>query len=89
MNLWDVGLQVEVLKNMGCIMHEIAKPKGMSMREFVIEQLMELSQKIPHAQFFWSYMMLKWLPKCETWVMGSQNIPYVGQDTNVAIKSLS
>jgi hypothetical protein len=42
MKLWDVNLQAEVKKNMGHIMHDIVKPNRMSMKEFVIEQLMEL-----------------------------------------------
>jgi hypothetical protein len=72
---------------MGHIMHDIVKPNRMSMKEFVIEQLMELWQKILHAQVFWSYVVLKWLPKFKMWVMSNTNLPYIGQDTNTTIKS--
>jgi len=44
-------------------------------------------ERLPDAQAFWSYVMLKWVPKCEMWVMGNQNLPYVSQDTNDAIGS--
>jgi hypothetical protein len=43
MKLRDVHLKVEVLKNMGCIMHDIAKLEGMFVREFAMKQLLELS----------------------------------------------
>jgi hypothetical protein len=29
--------------------------------------------------------MLEWVPKCEMWVMGNHNLPYMGQDTNATI----
>jgi hypothetical protein len=33
------------------------------------------------------YVKSKWLLKTEMWVVGNRNLPYVGQDTNVAIKN--
>lgn len=52
MKLRDVSLKAKVSKNMGRIMHDTTKPKGMSTREFAMEQLLELSQKIANAQVF-------------------------------------
>jgi hypothetical protein len=57
MKLRDVGLKAENLKNMGHIMHDTTKLEGMSMKEFATKQLLELSQKIPNAQVFWSYVV--------------------------------
>jgi hypothetical protein len=63
-------------KNMGCIMHDIVQPNGKSPLEFAKEELLELMERIPTAQAFWSYVILEWVPKCKIWVMGNQNIPY-------------
>ncbi len=29
--------------------------------------------------------MIEWVPKCKMWVMGNRSLPYMCQDTNVAI----
>jgi hypothetical protein len=42
---------------------------------------------IPNAQAFWSYVISEWVPKCEMWVMGNWNFPYIGHDTNAIIES--
>jgi hypothetical protein len=44
-------------------------------------------ETIPNAQAFWSYVILEWVPKCEMWVMGIQNLPYTSHDTNDVIES--
>jgi hypothetical protein len=68
-------------------MHDIAKPNGKTLLEFIMEELLKLMERIMDAQKFWSYVMLEWVPKCEMWVMGNRNFPYVGQDINYAIES--
>jgi hypothetical protein len=50
-------------KNMGCIMHDIVQPNGKSPLEFAKEELLELMERIPTAQAFWSYVILEWMPK--------------------------
>jgi hypothetical protein len=44
-------------------------------------------ERIPNVQAFWLYVMSKWVPKCEMWVIGNQNLPYVSEDTNATIES--
>jgi hypothetical protein len=55
--------------------------------EFTKEELLKLMETIPNVQTFWSYVISKWVPKCEMWVMGNWNFPYIDHDTNVAIES--
>jgi hypothetical protein len=55
--------------------------------EFTKEELLKLMETIPNVQTFWSYVISEWVPKCEMWVMGNWNLPYIDHDTNVAIKS--
>ncbi len=76
----DVVIWAKVLKNMGSILHDIAQPNGKTLLEFTKERIL-------NVQAFWSYVILKWVPKCEMWVMGNRNLPYVGQDTNATIES--
>ncbi len=57
-------------------MHDIVQPNGKSPLEFAKEELLELMERIPTAQAFWSYVILEWMPKWKFWVMGNQNIPY-------------
>jgi hypothetical protein len=83
----DVVVWVEVLKNMGCIMHNTTHLDGKTPLEFVKEELLKLMEIIPNAQAFWSYVISKWVPKCEMWVMGNWNLPYVGHDTNLPLKA--
>lgn len=82
MKLKDVDFKAEVLKNMGRIMHDTTKLEGM----FAMDQLLELSQKIFNAQVFQPYVVSKWFPKCKMWVIGTWNLSYVEQDTNVNIE---
>ncbi len=44
-------------------------------------------ETIPDVQAFWSYVILKWVSKCEMWVMGNQNLSYVDKNTNATIES--
>jgi len=56
----DVLVWAKVLKNMGCIMHD-----GKTPLEFAKEELLKLMETIPNAQAFSSYVISKWMPKCE------------------------
>ncbi len=80
-------VHAEVLKIMGHIMHDTLQPNGKIPLDFAKEELLKLMETIPNAQSFWSYVILEWVPKCEMWVMGNQNLTYTGHDTNVAIES--
>jgi hypothetical protein len=60
---------------------------GKTPLEFTKEELLKLVETIPDAQIFWSYVISNWVPKCKMRVMGNQNLPYIGQNTNVTIKS--
>jgi hypothetical protein len=82
-----VVVHAEVLKIMGHIMHDTLQPNGKIPLDFAKEELLKLMETIPNAQSFWSYVILEWVPKCEMWVMGNQNLIYTGHDTNVAIES--
>jgi hypothetical protein len=82
-----VVVQAKVLKNMGHIMHDATQPHGKTPLEFIMEELLKLMERISDAQTFWSYVISEWVPKCEVWVMGNWNLPYVGHDTNVTIES--
>ncbi len=67
----DVVVWAEVLRNMGCIIHDIAEPNGKTLMEFAKEELLKLMERIPNVQAFWSYVMLEWVPKCKMWVIGN------------------
>jgi hypothetical protein len=45
----DVVVQVEVLKNMGCIMHDTTQLDGKTPLEFAKEELLKLMERIPNA----------------------------------------
>ncbi len=68
----------KVLKNMGHILHDIMQLDGKTPLDFTKENLLKLMETIPNAQTFWLYVISEWLPKCEMWVMGNLNLPYVG-----------
>jgi hypothetical protein len=46
-----------------------------------------ITNKYPTTNVFWKYMEENWWHKTHMWVVGFWNLPYVGQDTNVAIES--
>jgi hypothetical protein len=83
----DVVVWAKVLKNMGRIMHDIVQPDGKTPLDFAKEELQKLMEMILDVQTYWSYVISKWVPKCEMWVMGNQNLPYASHDTNAAIES--
>jgi len=72
----DMVVWVEVLKNMGHIMHDIAQFDGKNPLEFTKEELLKLMERIPNVQTFWLYVISKWVPKCKIWVIGNWNFPY-------------
>ncbi len=72
---------------MGCIMHDTVQPDGKTPLEFVGGVAKAYGKDSKCKQTFWSYIILEWVLKCEMWVMGNWNLPYVGQDTNATIKS--
>ncbi len=72
---------------MGHIMHDTAQLDEKTPLEFAKEELLKLMETIPNVQTFWSYVISKWVPKCEIWVMGNRNLPYADHDTNVVIES--
>jgi hypothetical protein len=68
-------------------MHDTMQPNGKTPLEFTKEELLKLMEMILDVQAFWLYVILKWVPKCEMWVMGNRNLPYANQDINAAIES--
>jgi hypothetical protein len=47
----------------------------------------QMANNLPPTEAFWMYVRLEQLPKIVMWVVGNRNLPYVGQDTNVAIEN--
>jgi hypothetical protein len=82
-----VVVWAKVLKNMGRIMHDTTQPHGKTPLEFIMEELLKLMERISDVQTFWSYVILKWVPKCEMWVIVNWNLPYAGHDINATIES--
>ncbi len=68
-------------------MHDIVQPDGKTPLEFAKEELLKLMEKILNAQAFWSYVILEWVSKCEMWLMGNWNIPYVGYELMLPLKA--
>jgi hypothetical protein len=68
-------------------MHDTMQLNGKTPLEFTKEELLKLMEMILDVQAFWLYVILKWVPKCEMWVMGNRNLPYANQDINAAIES--
>jgi hypothetical protein len=66
-----VVVWVEVLKNMGHIMHDTTHLDGKTPLEFMKKKLLKLMEIILDAQAFWSYVISKWVPKCKMWMMGN------------------
>jgi hypothetical protein len=48
----DVVVWAEVLRNMGCIMHDTTEPNGKTLIEFTKEELLKLMERIPNVQAF-------------------------------------
>jgi hypothetical protein len=53
----DAVVPVDVLKNMGRIMHDIVQPNGKTPLDFAKEELLKLMEMILDAQTFWSYVI--------------------------------
>jgi hypothetical protein len=74
----DMVVRAKVLKNMGCIMHDVTQPDEKTPLKFAKEELLKLMEIIPYVQVFWLYVILEWVLKCEMWVMRKWNFPYAG-----------
>ncbi len=46
-------------------MHDIAQPNGKIPLGFAKKKLIKLMETILDVQVFWSYVILKWVPKCK------------------------
>jgi hypothetical protein len=62
-------------------------PDGQDMDAWVKCEVEGMANNLLDAETFWMYVKSKWLSKTEMWVVGNWNLPYVGQDTNVAIEN--
>jgi hypothetical protein len=75
------------LKSMGEILYNIDYPKDQEMDAWAKSKLERVANNLLAIEAFWLYVKFEWLPKTGMWVVGYCNLPYVGQDTNVAIKN--
>jgi len=68
-------------------MYDRDGPFGVGVKMWTMNRLHYIICKYPIANVFWKYMEENYQHKIHMWVVGFQNLPYVGQDTNVAIES--
>jgi hypothetical protein len=50
-------------------------------------ELARVANEMPTINSFWNYIKSEWLQKTQMWMVGNHNLPYIGQDTNAAIKN--
>jgi hypothetical protein len=80
-------LLMQVHSALGHIMYNTNCPNDRELDSWVKAKLAKVANKMPIANSFWSYIKFEWLQKIEIWVVGNHNLPYAGQDTNVAIEN--
>ena len=64
------------------MIHDKTSPNGFKSTTWAKDKLDELSKKYLEKIHSWDYMQKQWQSKAHMWVVGYQNLPYVGQDTN-------
>ncbi len=62
-------------------------PFGAGAKMRAMNRLQYITNKYPTTNIFWKYMEKIWWHKTHMRVVGFQNLPYVGHDTNAAIES--
>ena len=83
----DHAIRATVLKGVGCIMYNTKYPHGDEMRPWAFWKLNTLMASYLAVSNFWAYFNKQWVDKTHVWVVGHRNLPYAGEDTNVAIES--
>jgi hypothetical protein len=68
-------------------MYDKHGPFGASVEMWAMNRLQYITNKYPATNVFWKHMEKNWRYKTHMWVVGFQNLPYVGQDTYAAIES--
>jgi hypothetical protein len=68
-------------------MYDKDGPSGIGAEMWAMNMLQYITSKYPTTNVFWKYMEENWRHKTHMWVVGFQNLPYDGQDTNVAIEN--
>jgi len=68
-------------------MYDKDGPSGVGAEMWTMNMLQYIISKYPTTNVFWKYTEENWWHKTHMWVVGFWNLPYDGQDTNVAIES--
>ncbi len=80
-------LHVSTLKHIKCIMYDTNYPNDENMDAQVKGKLAKVMKNMSSMEPFQIYILSKWVSKIHMWLVGYQNLPYVGQNTNVMIES--
>jgi hypothetical protein len=83
----DPTLHSNVLQELKNIMYDKDGPSGASAKMWAMNMLQYITSKYLAANVFWKYMEENWQHKTHMWVVGFQNLPYVGQNINATIES--
>lgn len=68
-------------------MHKTNCSKDQDIDTWEKNEVERVANKLTTAETFQRYVKSKSLAKIEMWVVGNQNLPYVGHDTNAMIEN--
>jgi hypothetical protein len=68
-------------------MYDKDGPSRVGVEMWAMNMLQYITSKYPTTNVFWKYTKENWRHKTHMWVVRFWNLPYDGQDTNVAIES--
>ncbi len=83
----DVSTRACALKVLGNIMYNTNCPNDQKLDPWAKVELARVANEMPTINSFWNYIKSEWLQKTQMWMVGNHNLPYIGQDTNAAIKN--